>query len=102
MRSVGMFVVVILLAIACAGIGVYYLIPGIDHILIFSISGNPKAYHLKHALVFFGLSILVLSAVRYVKPLPPEQTAMLPPEKIKTRPLTDSKRKKAPGQNREQ
>lgn len=96
MRSVGMFVVVVLLAIACAGIGVYYLIPGIDHILIFSISGNPKAYHLKHALFFFGLSILVLIAVRYVKPLPPEQRDLLPPDKVKTRPLKDAERKKTP------
>jgi hypothetical protein len=96
MRSVGMFVVVVLLAIACAGIGVYYLIPGIDHILIFSISGNPRAYHLKHALFFFGLSILALIAVRYVKPLSPEQGDLLPPEKMKTRPLKDAERKKAP------
>jgi uncharacterized membrane protein len=88
MRSVGMFAIVILVAIACAGIGVYYLIPGIYHVLIFSISGNPYAYHLKHALVFFGLAVLALLAVRYVQPLPAE--------KIKTRRLvgTDSRRSK--------
>ncbi len=82
MRSLGMFVVVILIALACAGIGVYYLIPGIPHILFFSISGNPNTYHLKHALVFFGLAVLALLAVRYVQPLPPE--------KSKTRPLIKS------------
>lgn len=81
MRNFGLFVVVILIAIACAGIGVYYLIPGIDHILIFSISGNPRAYHLKHALVFFALSVGALISVRYIQPLPPE--------KIKTRRLTE-------------
>lgn len=81
MRSFGMFVVVILLAIACAGIGVYYLIPGIYHVLLFSISGNPYAYHLKHALIFFALSVAALISVRYVQPLPPE--------KIKTRRLAE-------------
>jgi uncharacterized membrane protein len=69
-----MFIVVVLIAIACAGIGVYYLIPNIPHILFFSISGNPNTYHLKHALFFFGLSVLALLAVRYVQPLPTEKT----------------------------
>ena len=87
MRSFGLFVVVILLAIACAGIGVYYLIPGIYHVLLFSISGNPYAYHLKHALIFFALSVTALISVRYVQPLPPE--------KIKTRHLTEEDYTKA-------
>ncbi len=87
MRSLGLFVVVILLAIVCAGIGVYYLIPGIYHVLLFSISGNPYAYHLKHALIFFALSVAALISVRYVQPLPPE--------KIKTRHLTDEDYTKA-------
>ncbi len=73
MRSLGMFVLVILVAVACAAIGVYYLIPDIPHILIFSISGNPNTYHLKHALVFFGLAVLSLLAVRYVQPRPAEK-----------------------------
>ena len=87
MRSFGLFVVVILLAIVCAGIGVYYLIPGIYHVLLFSISGNPYSYHLKHALIFFALSVAALISVRYVQPLPPE--------KIKTRHLTDDDYMKA-------
>ena len=77
-----MFILVVLVAIACAGIGVYYLIPNIPHILIFSISGNPNTYHLKHALVFFGLAVLALLAVRYVQPLPAE--------KMKTKRLVES------------
>ena len=82
MRSLGIYIIVVLVAIACAGIGVYYLVPGIDHILIFSVSGNPRAYHLKHALFFFGLAVLALLAVRYVQPLPSE--------KIKTKRLVES------------
>ncbi len=87
MRSFGLFVVMILLAIACAGLGVYYLIPGIYHVLIFSLSGNPYNYHLKHALVCFALSVLALISVRYVQPLPAD--------KMKTRPLKDADRNKA-------
>lgn len=82
MRSLGLFIIVVLVAIACAGIGVYYLVPGIDHILIFSVSGNPRAYHLKHALLFFGLAVLAMLALRYVQPLPVEKT--------KTKPLVES------------
>ena len=82
MRSLGVYLLVILVAIACAGIGVYYLIPGFEHILLFSISGNPNTYHLKHALVFFGLSVVALLGVRFVQPLPPER--------LKTRRLAES------------
>jgi uncharacterized membrane protein len=84
MRSLGLFILVILLAVAFAGAGVYYLIPDVPggHILIFSINGNPNTYHLKHALVCFGLSVLTLLAVRYVQPLPQE--------KIKTKELVES------------
>jgi uncharacterized membrane protein len=83
-RSLGLFVLLVVIAIVCAGIGVYYLIPNVPggHILFFSISGNPNTYHLKHALVFFALAVLALLGVRYVQPLPTE--------KIKTRRLVES------------
>jgi membrane protein implicated in regulation of membrane protease activity len=84
MRSVWMFLLVVLIAIACAGIGIYYLIPGIYHILIISETGNPYNYHLKHALLFFVLAILALVALRYVQPLPAE--------KIKTKPLQEQEK----------
>lgn len=93
MRSLVMFllfVLIILLAITFAGIGIYYLIPGIYHILLFSISGNPYAYHLKHALIFFALAVLTMMAVRFVQPLPKE--------KIKTRPLAEARPKQKPKQ----
>ncbi len=84
MRSLGLYILVVLVAIIFAGIGVYYLIPNIPggHILLFSISGNPNTYHLKHALVCFAISVLALLGVRYVQPLPPEKT--------KTRRLAES------------
>ena len=82
MRNLALFIIVVLIAVACAGIGVYYLIPGIYHVLLFSISGDPYAYHLKHALVFFALAVLVMLGVRFVQPLPTE--------KLKTKPLVES------------
>jgi hypothetical protein len=85
MRNLGMFIIVILIAVACAGIGVYYLIPGIYHVLLLSVSGNPYTYHLKHALIFFGLAVLAMLAVRFVQPLPRE--------KMPTGPLVESSSK---------
>lgn len=84
MRNLGLFILVILIAVAFAGAGVYYLIPNVPggHILLFSISSSHDTYHLKHALLAFGLAILALLAARFVQPLPPE--------KIKTRRLVES------------
>lgn len=82
-----MFIIVILIAVACAGIGVYYLIPGIYHVLLLSVSGNPYTYHLKHALIFFGLAVLAMLAVRFVQPIPAE--------KMRTKPLAESAAKQA-------
>jgi hypothetical protein len=93
MRSLGLYVLVILVAIIFAGLGVYYLVPNVPggHILFFSISGNPNTYHLKHALVCFALAVLALLGVRYVQPLPPE--------KIKTRRLAESAVNQGKGQS---
>ena len=38
-------------------IGVYYLIPGVNH---FFVSDNPTAAHLKHAIVFMGIAVVAL------------------------------------------
>ena len=57
----------ILLLVACAvcvALGVYYLIPGINHVLTFN--GHPMDTQLKHALLFFGLAVIGLIASRFV------------------------------------
>jgi hypothetical protein len=51
-----------LLFLVFAAIGVYYLIPGIDHVL----ADPPKDIHVKHALVFFALAIVSLVGARFV------------------------------------
>jgi hypothetical protein len=43
-------------AMICIGIGVYYLIPGVYHVLTFD--GSPTDARTKHALLFFGLALL--------------------------------------------
>ncbi|HET9980919.1 MAG TPA: hypothetical protein VFQ32_10775 [Ktedonobacterales bacterium] len=47
--------------VVCVAIGVYYLIPGINHVL----ADPPTASHIKHSLVFFGLAIVALIGARF-------------------------------------
>lgn len=43
-------------------IAVYYLVPGIDHVLA---SGEPNRPHLKHAVAFLALAIVTLVGARF-------------------------------------
>jgi uncharacterized membrane protein len=43
-------------AVVCIGIGIYYFIPGVYHVLTFN--GDPNARRTTHALLFFGLAVL--------------------------------------------
>ena len=47
--------------VLCAALGVYYLIPGVYHVL----ANPPQATHLKHALVFFALAAVALIGARF-------------------------------------
>ncbi len=47
--------------VVCVAIGVYYLIPGINHVL----ADPPTASHIKHSLVFFGLAIVAHIGARF-------------------------------------
>jgi hypothetical protein len=47
--------------VVCAAIGVYYLIPGINHVL----ASPPQGTHIKHTLVFFALAVLALVGARF-------------------------------------
>lgn len=51
-----------LLAVVCLAAGIYYLIPGINHVLVFE---RPTERHVKHALVFFGLAAIALLGARF-------------------------------------
>ena len=52
-----------LVAFVCLAIGVYYLIPGINHVLAFS--GSATDPHIKHALAFFALAVIALVGARF-------------------------------------
>ena len=52
----------IALFVIFAAIGVYYLIPGINHVL----ADPPQETHVKHALVFFALAIVSIIGARFV------------------------------------
>ncbi len=53
-----------ILAVVCLLLGVYYLIPGIYHPLTFS---DAMAMHVKHAILFFGLAVVLFVAGRFIR-----------------------------------
>lgn len=50
------------IAAICVLIAVYYLIPGINHVLV---SENPLQRHVKHAVVFLAVAIVALIGARF-------------------------------------
>jgi hypothetical protein len=52
-----------ILAAVCVVIGVYYLIPGIYHVL----ASPPDIAHYKHAIAFFGLAVVLVVAGRFAR-----------------------------------
>jgi hypothetical protein len=50
-----------IIAVVCVALGIYYLIPGINHVL----ADPPQAQHIKHTLVFFALAIVALIGARF-------------------------------------
>ena len=52
-----------LLFLAFVAIGIYYLMPGVYHVLVFD---DPTGQHVKHALLSFGLALLSLIGARFV------------------------------------
>ena len=57
-------VLVLAASAVCLLIGIYYLIPGIYHVLTFD--GSPTDTRTKHALLFFGLAVIGVIASRFV------------------------------------
>jgi hypothetical protein len=58
------FWLLIVAAVVCAGIAVFYLIPGIYHPFTFS---PPYESHHTHALAFFALAVVALIAARFAR-----------------------------------
>ncbi len=53
-----------ILAAVCLLLGVYYLVPGIYHPLTFS---DATSMHVKHAILFFGLAVVLFVAGRFLR-----------------------------------
>jgi hypothetical protein len=51
------------LAVVAALIGIYYLIPGVYHVL----ASPPEIAHYKHAIAFFGLAVVLVVAGRFAR-----------------------------------
>ena len=63
--KVNMSIVLIVLAVVCAALAIYYLIPGIYHPLTFS---PPNESHHTHALAFGVIAVLCAIASRFARP----------------------------------
>ncbi len=62
MKNPGLFYGSIAVAIIGVALGVFFLIPGIPHVLVDS------AVHVKHALAFFALGVLGVIAALVTRP----------------------------------
>jgi hypothetical protein len=64
MTSRQLVILMLVASAACALIGVYYLIPGVYHVLTFDgVATNTRP---THAILFFGLAVLGLIGSRFV------------------------------------
>ncbi len=70
MSSTALFLLMLVLAALSALAGVYYLIPNVYHILAFQDAMQP---HVKHALVFFALAVVLVMGGRFARNSAPAQ-----------------------------
>ena len=53
-----------ILAVVAVLIGVYYLIPNVYHVMA---EPDPMGMHIKHAIVFFGVAVVLFFSGRFVR-----------------------------------
>jgi uncharacterized membrane protein HdeD (DUF308 family) len=73
MKGSTLFWATIILAVICALIGVYYLIPGVYHVLSFKCGSNVRCAETtqtKHVILFFALAVVLLIASRFTRTRP--------------------------------
>jgi hypothetical protein len=64
-KNPGLFYGAIAVAIVALLITIYYVIPGVNHVLV---SGNPTAVHIKHVFLFAVLTVLGIIAALVTRP----------------------------------
>jgi len=62
MRNPALFFGAILVAIIGVALGVFFLIPGVNHII------TTSGMHIKHAILFFGLAIIGILTALVTRP----------------------------------
>ena len=65
MSSSGLTAILVLVAVVCLGMAIWYVIPGVYHPLVFS--GDVNSQHFKHAGAFLALAVLSGIATRFVR-----------------------------------
>ena len=67
MKNPGIFFGAIIVAIVCFLIGIYYALPGVNHILVSGATAatDPQP---KHILLFMGLAVLCIIAALVTRP----------------------------------
>jgi hypothetical protein len=66
MKSPALFFGAIAVAIIAALLGVYYLVPGVYHVLTFS--GLPTSAHYKHAALFLVIAVIAVIGALVTRP----------------------------------
>lgn len=64
MKNPAIFYGGIVLAIVGIALGIFFLIPGINHVI------TDSSMHIKHAIVFFGLGIIGIIGALVTRPKP--------------------------------
>jgi amino acid permease len=62
-----MSTLLIVVAVVFLLLGVFYLIPGVNHPLTFSTSGNPADPQIKHAIVLFVVAVFAFLGSRFAR-----------------------------------
>jgi hypothetical protein len=62
MRNPALFFGAILVAIIGIALGVFFLIPGVNHII------TTSGQHIKHAILFFGLAVIGILTALVTRP----------------------------------
>lgn len=65
MRGSSLSLAMILVAIVCVALAVYYIVPGPYHPLTFS--GTPTGSHKTHAIVFVALAVFAFLGSRFAR-----------------------------------
>jgi len=64
-KSPALFYGAIAVAVIALLLCIYYIIPGVNHVLV---SGNPTAVHLKHVALFAAITVLGIIAALVTRP----------------------------------